>query len=208
MEARIGLDNPLYETMTKRAGVGTFVSIGSGNLTVTQRQGDGSYRIYFGLPVPQDFFSRDGSGTGTVDVSDLDTTRHRLLTDFYADWSEDQKELIRHSTDFRPWPLYTLSTDDMGWISVSGITLAGDAAHLALPNGEGVNQGMTDALELVTSIAKHGLEQINQAVREYESSMNIRAKDHITQGLEMAKVMFSDDPQPFVELLKSFGAEE
>jgi 2-polyprenyl-6-methoxyphenol hydroxylase-like FAD-dependent oxidoreductase len=58
-----------------------------------------------------------------------------LLSDFYADWSEEYKDLIRHATDLRTWPLYTLPTEDMGWKSVPGFTLVGDAAHLLILGG-------------------------------------------------------------------------
>lgn len=86
--------------MASKAGAGMFMSIGSGKLIVTQRQGNASYRHYFGLQVPGVFFHN-----GTVDLQDVEATRHLLLSDFYADWSEVYKDLIRHATDLRAWPL-------------------------------------------------------------------------------------------------------
>lgn len=202
LESRIRLDSPLYEKTKRAMEHGTFVTVGSGKLSVTQRQGDGSYRNYFGFQVPEDFFSND-----SVDVSDVEATRQLLLTKFYADWSEGHKELVQHATDFRPWPLYTLSTEDVGWKSVGGITLAGDAAHLAITNGEGVNLALTDAVKLASSIAEHGLDNLSQAIQSYEEELSIRGTDTINKGKALAEVMFSDGPQALIDLMNSFVEE-
>jgi 2-polyprenyl-6-methoxyphenol hydroxylase-like FAD-dependent oxidoreductase len=175
-----------------------FLSIGSGKLIVTQRQGNGSYRSYFGLQVPEDFFRN-----GTINLQDVEATRHLLLSDFYADWSEEYKDLIRHATNLRAWPLYTLSTEDLGWKSVPGFTIVGDAAHLTIPNGEGVNLAMTDSLKLAAKIAEHGTENLDQAVQEYEADMFPRGIATIAEGKVMANVMFSEDPQAFLQLMTS-----
>lgn len=173
-------------------------------MVITQRQGDGSYRTYFGLEVPANFF---GSG-GNVDLGDIEATRRLLLADqLYGDWADEYKQLIRHSTDFRAWPLHSLSAGDMGWKSVPGLTLVGDAAHLAVPNGEGVNLAMLDALLLATKIAQHGIENVDSAVQEYESDMFPRGVGSISDGESMARVMFSQGPQPMLDLMKSFGVE-
>ncbi|RDL36736.1 Uncharacterized protein BP5553_06088 [Venustampulla echinocandica] len=196
LESKIGLENPLYETIASNAGAGMFLSMGPEKLIVTQRQGDGSYRNYFGLQVPEDFFRN-----GTVDLQDVEATRRLLLSDYYADWSDEHKDLIRHATDLRPWALYTLSTEDLGWKSVPGFTLIGDAAHLAIPNGEGVNLAMTDSFKLASKIAEHGIENFDQAVQEYEADMFPRGIATIADGKGMGEVMFSGDSKAFLELM-------
>jgi len=201
LESRINRDNALYQAMVTRVGAGTSMAIGSKRLAITQRQGNGSYRVYFGLEVPEEFCR--GSN---VNLEDLEATRQLLLSDFYADWGDEYKDLIQHSTDFRAWSLYSLSEKDMGWPSVSGLTLVGDAAHLAPPNGDGVNLAMLDALELAAKIAEHGIEDIDRAVQEYEAGMFPRGAETIIEGDAMAKIMFNEDAQPFIELMTSFGA--
>ncbi|KAK0647122.1 hypothetical protein B0T16DRAFT_328387 [Cercophora newfieldiana] len=201
LESRISRENPYYPTMADKAGAGMFMTVGSRKLIVTQRQGDGSYRTYFGLEVPENFF-KDGG----IDIQNLETARSTLLSTFFADWSDEYKDLIRHSTDPRAWPLYSLSAEGLEWKSAPGVTLAGDAAHLAIPNGDGVNLAMTDALDLATKIAEYGIGSVDQAVREYEADMFPRGAETIRDGQMMAKIMFSEDPQPFVDLMTSFEA--
>jgi 2-polyprenyl-6-methoxyphenol hydroxylase-like FAD-dependent oxidoreductase len=105
---------------------------------------------------------------------------HLLLSDFYADWSEVYKDLIRHATDLRAWPLYTLATEDLSWKSVPGFTIVGDAAHLTIP--EGVNLAMTDSLQSASKMAEHGTQNLNQAVQEYEADMFPRGVATITEA--------------------------
>jgi 2-polyprenyl-6-methoxyphenol hydroxylase-like FAD-dependent oxidoreductase len=165
---------------------------------MVQRQGNGSYRNSFGVQVPEHFFRN-----GTLDIQDAEATRHLLLSDFYADWSEEHKDLIRHATDLRAWPLYTLSPQDIGWTSVPGFTLAGDAAHLAYPGGEGVNIAMTDSMKLASKITEYGIQNLDQAVEAYEAEMFPRGIAMISEGKAMANAMYSEDPQAFLQLIGS-----
>ncbi|KUJ17808.1 FAD/NAD(P)-binding domain-containing protein [Mollisia scopiformis] len=201
LESKVGHENPLYETTVSRVGPGMFLATGVGKSIVTQRQGDGTYRNYFGIQVEENFF-RNG-----VLKLDVEATRRLLLSDFYADWAEEYQDLIRHATDLRVWSLYTLSTEDMNWKSVPGLTLVGDAAHLTIPNGEGVNLAMTDALKLASKIAEHGIEDVNRAVQEYENDMFPRGIATIAEGRRMEKVMFDEDPQAFFQALSDAAAQ-
>lgn len=183
--------------MAKNTGPGTFISIGSGKQVVSQRQGDRSYRIYFAVQVPEDFFKN-----GSIDLEDIEATRSLLLsTGFFADWSDEYKELIKHVTDFRGWPLYSLSTEQLNWKSIPGLTLAGDAAHLSIPNGEGVNCAMEDSLKLATKIAEYGIDNLDQAIQEYEEDMFRRGIATITDGNQMAVAMYGESPQALLDLM-------
>lgn len=165
---------------------------------IIQRQGDNSYRIYFGITAPEHFV-----GT-SMNLDNPQATRDMLLSSFFNDWADDLRDYIRNAGNFRSWPLYQLPLESFGWNSVPGVTLAGDAAHLSLPNGEGVNLAMRDALELVTKIEKNGLEHINKAVEEYERDMLKRGKDHIKGGEEMDRIM--THPEGAKAVVKAFAA--
>ncbi|KAH6714296.1 hypothetical protein BKA61DRAFT_519412 [Leptodontidium sp. MPI-SDFR-AT-0119] len=199
LESRINTSNPLYATTASKVGPGMLLSIGAGRPIVTQRQGNGSYRNYCGLQVPVDFFRNSTA----VDLQNAEATRAMLLRDFYADWADQYKELIRHATDFRVWPLHTLAVGDMDWKSVPGVTLVGDAAHLTIPNGEGVNVAMTDALELASKIVEYkGTEEnFERAVREYEAGMFPRGRATIDEGRAMADGMFGESPETFLQVM-------
>ncbi|KAK0669810.1 putative hydroxylase [Cercophora samala] len=193
LEGRIRRDSPFYETMAKEFGPGMYLTVGNKKITITQRQGDGSYRIYFGLQTPE-HFSR------TLDLQNMEATRQLLLSSkYYGDWAARHKDVIRHATDFWAWPLYTLSKEDLSWKSVSGATLCGDAAHVTIPNGEGVNLAMTDALELATSIGQHGIENLDEAVKQYEKGMFPRGVESIAQGEVMSEAMFVEGPEMFLQ---------
>ncbi|KAL6856800.1 FAD/NAD(P)-binding domain-containing protein [Trichoderma novae-zelandiae] len=189
IESKITPNSPYYPTMVSKVGAGTLMCLGSSKEIVTQRQGDGSYRVYLGVTVPEDFVR-----SGTVDLTDTESARRLFLSStFFGDWAEDLKDLIRHSEDFRSWPLYYMDPDAVSWKSIPGLTLVGDAAHVAIPNGEGVNCAMADALSLASKIAVYGTEDLDRAVAEYEEDMFRRGAEHIRDGLKMAALIRHED---------------
>ncbi|RFU78334.1 hypothetical protein TARUN_3856 [Trichoderma arundinaceum] len=189
IESRINPNNPFYNIMASKVGAGSLMCLGSSKQIITQRQGDGSYRIYLGVSVPEDFVRG-----GTIDLTDTESTRRLFLSsEFFKDWAEELKDFIRYSEEFRSWPLYYMSPETVSWVSVPGLTLVGDAAHLATPNGEGVNCAMADALSLATKITAYGTNELDRAVRDYEEDMFIRAVEHIKSGLEMGAIMSHKD---------------
>ena len=102
--------------------------------------------------------------------------------------------------------LYTLPADSLSRKSVPGVTMVGDAAHLSLPNGEGVNWAMFDSLELAQQIEHCGLDNLDEAVKRYEEKMLPRGIEHIKDGETLAEQMFGDDaPKKFRDFLASVG---
>jgi 2-polyprenyl-6-methoxyphenol hydroxylase-like FAD-dependent oxidoreductase len=187
--------------MVSKVGKGSYSSWGSSKALVSMRQGDGSYRVYLGLNVAEDFVRG-----GTVDLSNTEATRDLFLSaDFYADWSEEHKDFIRHSVDFRSWPLYYLPHESLNWKSVPGLTIVGDAAHATTPfAGDGVNFAMVDAIELSSRISEYGIDNgLDRAVQEYEQDMFRRGIDLITRSARNGEVFFAEDsPQTFLKALQ------
>ncbi|KAJ1324040.1 salicylate hydroxylase [Microdochium nivale] len=223
IETRIRTDNPLYASATEFMGRGTTSTIGNNHIILSQKQGDASYRLYLGFDAPEHAFHSGGAyDTSTTNLSGgeptaVEATRARLLSDeHYGTWEDRYKKLIQHATDFRSWCLYSLPPTALSsWVSVPGVTLAGDAAHVAPPNGEGVNLAMTDSLDLARRIikwselpsAEQSQEALDRAVQEYEEVMLPRGIETLGQGSMMMDPMFAEDHRPFVDMLNSFVAQ-
>ena len=97
----------------------------------------------------------------------------RVVAEFDG-WAPELTALITDS-DTAPVirPLYALPAGHR-WARVPGVTLIGDAAHLAPPNGEGANLAMLDGAELGQAIAAHP-DDVEVALAEYEQAMFPRA---------------------------------
>lgn len=59
--------------------------------------------------------------------------------------------------------------------------------------GEGVNHALYDSLQLAQQIIKHGLDDLDGAVSEYESLMVSRAKDLIKKSTASGELLFASD---------------
>ncbi|KAM0428488.1 hypothetical protein ACHAPT_006848 [Fusarium lateritium] len=167
---------------------------------------------------------------GDADPANMDKARTTMLSPggFYAHYTSNTQALIAASEGpWRPWPLYRLPiglfsskvTQDIGigrnineenhtgWARTPGVVLLGDAAHLATPNGEGVNQAMYDSLVLFRNImtelnngrtgATYDEETdpaaLERAVAAYEAEMRPRARQHIQSSIDLANLMYADD---------------
>lgn len=196
-----------------------------------QQLSDASYRIYMGVEAPESLTRPDGD----ADPNDMDKARKTMLGPggFYETWTHDLRRLIEASEGpWRPWPLYrldktlfSLSDQDVydgrpRWKRVPGVVLLGDAAHLATPNGEGVNQAMYDAFVLFDQIIaetgapgdnydqKADAEALERAIVAYEKEMRARAYEHIQSSIDMEDMMYADDgAQRMIEAFKCAHGE-
>ncbi|PNP50361.1 hypothetical protein THARTR1_08965 [Trichoderma harzianum] len=204
LEAKISNANPFHPTIAKLVGSGNLVAMGEAKQVSAQAQGDGSYRIYLGLTVAEDFATN-----GPVDLSKADGEAARSYfatnADFFDTWGSPLKDIITNSEGaFRAWPLYHLPSEALSWVSVLGVTVIGDAAHVSTPFvGEGVNCSMYDSFVLTSQIAEHGLGQLDAAVAAYEKEMFERGKDLIERSNGSASLLFAQNaPKPLLDVLK------
>ncbi|KAF5566724.1 tetracycline resistance [Fusarium phyllophilum] len=233
IEGRISPDNSQHKLAQQIAGKGTAMAMSAKSTLAVQPLSDASYRIYMGVVAPESL-TRPG---GDADPNDMDKARKTLLGHggFYETWTQDLRRLIEASEGpWRPWPLYRLDKtlfspsdsdgevldDRPGWKRVPGVVLLGDAAHLATPNGESVNQAMYDALVLFDQIIaetrahegsydqKADVEALERAIVAYEEEMRPRAYEHIQSSIDMEDMMYADDgAQRMIEAFECAHAE-
>ena len=154
----------------------TAKAVGGGSLGVpAPRKGINAHResgdtlhAYISLTRPLDWFA-------AIDFTDPHAAAARIAREF-DDWAPELTALI---TDFDTPPVlrphYTLPVGHT-WPRVPGVTLIGDAAHLAPPNGEGANLAMLDGAELGDAIAAHPGD-VEAALTGYEQRMFPRSAE-------------------------------
>lgn len=214
IEGRISHDNPQYTAALEMVGAGNSASMGDGLLLCIQQMSDRSYRVYMGVDAPQTF-TRPG---GEADVNDMPKTR-ATMNKLFASWAPHLRAFVAEAEGpWRPWPLYRLDenlflpdalksegpVDEKSWTRTPGVVLLGDAAHLATPNGEGVNCAMSDAKLLFEEIVKRvdgsgvydvekDAKALEEAIVAYEAVMRPRAYDDIKDGILFEELMYSQD---------------
>ncbi|KAF4337279.1 tetracycline resistance [Fusarium beomiforme] len=222
LEGRVSPGNPVYKLAQQIAGKGSAMAMSARSTLAIQQLSDASYRMYMGIVAPESLM-RPG---GDADPNYMEKARKTMLGPggFYENWAEDLRRLIKAAEGpWRPWPLYRLDKTLFSLESkpnghrdrihgrhitkrVPGVVLLGDAAHLATPNGEGVNQAMYDALvlfdEIISEVGVFGEQTydpkvdaaaLERAIVAYKREMRPRAYEHIQSSIDMENLMYADD---------------
>ncbi|KAF9775224.1 hypothetical protein IL306_006692 [Fusarium sp. DS 682] len=213
IEGRVSPNNPHYKLAEQMAGKGTAMAMCAQSSLAVQQMSDESYRLYMGVVAPESLTFPGGD----ADPNDMDKARKTLLGPggFYDNWTQDMRQLIDAAeVPWRPWPLYRLNNglfspeanSQPRWKRTPGVVLLGDAAHLATPNGEGVNQAMYDSLVLFDHIVSEvgavqresydqraDAEALERAIVAYEKDMCPRAYESIQNSVDMESWMYNDD---------------
>ncbi|MEV5701754.1 MULTISPECIES: FAD-dependent oxidoreductase [Streptomyces violaceoruber group] len=157
-----------HPVAAKTVGGGMLIAPAPGKEIFAHREKDDTLHAYVGLSRPLDWF------TG-IDFTDGASATARIAREFDG-WATELTALITDS-DVAP-TLRALHALPAGhrWERVPGVTLLGDAAHLAAPNGEGANLAMLDGAELGTALAAHPGD-VEAALAEYERVMFPRSAE-------------------------------
>jgi 2-polyprenyl-6-methoxyphenol hydroxylase-like FAD-dependent oxidoreductase len=165
-------------------GGGSLMAVAPGQGIQAHRESGGTLHGYIALSRPQEWFA-------DIDFDDPAAATAAVAAEF-AGWAPELTALITDS-DTDP-VLRTLTTLPVGhrWEHVPGVTLVGDAAHLAPPNGEGANLAMEDGAELGKALAAHP-DDVEAALAGYEEAMFERGAVAAADGIELYELMFGPD---------------
>ena len=173
-----------HPAVAKAVGGGSLSALAPGKGITAHRESGGTLHTYVALTKPEDWF------TG-IDFTDAATATARIAQEFDG-WAPELTALI---TDGETAPvlrtLHALPVEHR-WDRVPGVTLLGDAAHLAAPNGEGANLAMYDGAELGKAIAAHP-EDVETALTEYEQALFPRSAAAAADGAELHELLFGDN---------------
>ncbi|MFF4802633.1 FAD-dependent oxidoreductase [Streptomyces sp. NPDC001351] len=193
----------LYEADTrhpaaaKAVGGGMMIAPSPGRDIFAHRESGDTLHIYVALSKPLDWFA-------AIDFTDAAAATARTAAEFEG-WAPELSGLITDS-DTAPVlrSLYALPTGHR-WDRVPGVTLLGDAAHLATPNGEGANLAMLDGAELGKAIAAHP-DDTEAALAEYEQTMFPRSAEAATfEGDEIPRIDSEADIADLIALFTQKG---
>ncbi|OTA95902.1 hypothetical protein M434DRAFT_68431 [Hypoxylon sp. CO27-5] len=199
-----------YPHLAALVGSGSFSALANKHAIVSQRGPQDSARVYLMLTVADEDF---GAASGLAGKP-ASAAKDKLLNDdaLLGSFGPLLKDLVGTacdeeaadhpgaSVDIRP--LYALPYGT-SWEHLEGVTLVGDAAHVMLPNGEGVNQAMFDAFLLCQDVVKAyeaaggDVEAFNSAfdpsLKEYETALVQRAVETGEETKVLLEHMFGND---------------
>lgn len=174
-----------HPATAKAVGGGSLMVPARGKGIFAHRERGDTLHTYVDLTRPLEWF--DG----------LDA--ERIAAEFEG-WAPELTALITEA-DTAPVlrPHYALPAG-LRWDRVPGVTLVGDAAHLAAPNGEGANLAMLDGAELAKALVAHS--DVEVALHEYEQAMFVRAVEAAADTAVLVESMFGGEvPQKLLDLL-------
>jgi 2-polyprenyl-6-methoxyphenol hydroxylase-like FAD-dependent oxidoreductase len=156
-----------HEAAAAAVGGGALFVPAPGKAIFAHREVGGVLHTYVALSRPAEWFAG-------VDFNAANAATAQIAAEFDG-WAPSVTALI---TDADTPPvlriLHTLP-DGHRWDRVPGVTLLGDAAHLAPPAGEGANLAMLDGAELGAAIAAQP-GNIEAALAAYEAAMFPRSQ--------------------------------
>ncbi|WP_018331778.1 FAD-dependent oxidoreductase [Actinomycetospora chiangmaiensis] len=162
-------------------GGGALMALAPGQGISAHRESGGTLHGYVAVARPLSWF----------DELEPDTLVERVAREFDG-WDPALLALLTESDT--PPVVRRLHTLPVGhrWERVPGVTLVGDAAHLALPNGEGANLAMQDGAELALALAAHP-DDVEAALAAHETAMFARAEASAADGEEMTSLLYGAD---------------
>jgi 2-polyprenyl-6-methoxyphenol hydroxylase-like FAD-dependent oxidoreductase len=164
-------------------GAGALFALAPGKGMFAHREAGNVLHTYIALNRPAEWFAG-------IDFVDAAAATARVAAEFDG-WAPALTALITDGDT--PPILRTINTLPIGhrWDRVPGVTLLGDAAHLAPPAGEGANLAMFDGAELGKAIAAHP-DDIEAALAAYEEMLFPRSESAARDAHSILELCLGD----------------
>lgn len=164
-----------YPDLHKLANRGSLFAFSSGKTIIAQQRGDGSLQVYAWSRRDESWIRDCGH-----DVHNAEEVKKAILHEFEG-WAEPLLQLtqVADANNLNAGSLYELPVGHR-WTTRPGVTLIGDAAHLATPfGGEGVNVAMEDAFLLSRAVIAAAndpdpLQALPNQIKAFEEDMFLR----------------------------------
>jgi 2-polyprenyl-6-methoxyphenol hydroxylase-like FAD-dependent oxidoreductase len=181
-----------HPASAKAVGSGAMFALVPGKGIQAHRESGGTLHTYVVLSESQEWFAG-------IDFTDAAAATSRIAQEFEG-WAPELTALIIDGET--PPVLRAINTLPIGhrWDRTPGVTLLGDAAHLAPPNGEGANLAMYDGAQLAEAIAAHPGD-VEAALDAYEEALFRRSAAGTAEATRDFEICFGDaTPHSLVEL--------
>ncbi|AXB45119.1 FAD-dependent oxidoreductase [Amycolatopsis albispora] len=180
-----------HPATAKAVGGGMLIVPAPGKGIHAHREVGDTLHAYIQLHQPLDWFE-------AIDFTDAAAATARLAREFDG-WAPELTALITETDTAPVWRPHYALPDGLRWERVPGVTLLGDAAHLAVPDGEGANLAMLDGAELAKALAAHPGDT-EAAIAEYELAMFTRNETRVDEEF-LLETLFGDNvPQSVVDM--------
>ncbi|MET4632951.1 FAD-dependent oxidoreductase [Kaistia defluvii] len=174
-------------------GGGALFALALGKGIFAHREPDSVLHSYVALNRPEAWFS-------AIDFTDAGAAMTRIAAEFEG-WAPALTALITDGATAPVLRMLHALPVGLRWERVPGVTLVGDAAHLAPPAGEGANLAMFDGAELGKAIAAHPAD-IEAALAAYEAAMFPRSESEAADAHEVLELCLGDRaPSALVDFL-------
>ena len=197
----------LYPAIASIVRQGMALVLSDGKGIILQRNSGGRVRVYVAVRESEDWVDTYLGGIfSNTDTSNANKVKEHIVN-LFPGWDSSILDSVRlaDSNSIIPRKIYALPYPHR-WQSKAGITLLGDAAHLMLPSGEGVNITMIDAMDLALTIVKSGFGA--EGIQVFEKKMSERAAGLAKESVISMEIMFSQEsPKSFLDHFASLMSQ-
>ncbi|MCW3059157.1 MAG: Monooxygenase [Capsulimonas sp.] len=173
-----------HPASAEAVGDGAMFALVPGKGIAAHREAGGVLHTYVQMIRSAEWFA-------SIDFSDAAAAKARIAAEFDG-WAPALTALITDSDT--PPVLRTINTlpTEHQWDRVPGVTLLGDAAHLAPPAGEGANLAMFDGAELAKAIIANP-NDIEAALAAYEAALFPRSQSSAADAHKILDLCLGDN---------------